>query len=99
MDGDVRGRDVVAAVLERGADAVAAFADSCVGQADGVKVVLVALDAGAVDFDLNNVGIDAVDGGAESFVEHVVIPISRKRGGKWGTRSRHAKSCGAKYLT
>jgi hypothetical protein len=72
VDGDVRGRDVVAAILQRGADAVAALADGGVGQADGVEVVLIALDAGAVDFHLNNVGIDAVDGGAESFVEHLV---------------------------
>ncbi len=70
VDGDVGGRNVVAAVLERGADAVAAFADGGVGQADGVEVVLIALDAGAVDFDLNDVGVDAVDGGAESFIEH-----------------------------
>jgi hypothetical protein len=32
-------------------------------------LVLVALDAGAVDFDLSNVGVDAVCG-AESLVEH-----------------------------
>ena len=70
IDGDVGGRDVVAAVLERGADAIAAFADGSVGQVDGVEVILVALDAGAVDFDLNNVGVDVVDRGAESFVEH-----------------------------
>src|ERR1035438_7938393 len=37
-------------------------------KADRVKMVLIALDAGAIDFHLNNVGIDAVDGGAESFV-------------------------------
>src|ERR1700686_2594514 len=58
---DVGGRDVVAAVLQRGADAVAAFAHSCVRQADGVEVVLIALDARAVDFYLNNIGIDAVN--------------------------------------
>ena len=61
IDGDVRGRDVVAAVFQRGADAVAAFAHSCVRQADGVEVVLIALDARAVDFYLNNIGIDAVN--------------------------------------
>ena len=63
-------RDVVAAVLQRGADAVAALADCGIGQADGVKVVLVGLDAGAVDFHLDDVGVDAVDGGAEGLVEH-----------------------------
>jgi len=71
VDGDLRGRNVVAAVLQSGADAVAAFAHSGVGQADGVEVILVALDAGAVDFHLNNVGVDAVDGGAESLIKHV----------------------------
>jgi len=70
VDGDMRGRDVVPAVFQRGADAVTALAHGGVGQANGVEVVLIALDAGAVDFHLNDVGIDAVDGGAESFVEH-----------------------------
>ena len=70
VDGDVRGRNVVAAVFQGGADAVAAFADGGVGQADGVKVVLVGLDAGAVDFYLDDVGVDAVDRGAEGLVEH-----------------------------
>ncbi len=36
IDGDVSGRDVVAAVLERGANAVAAFAHGCIGKADVV---------------------------------------------------------------
>ncbi len=58
-----------------------------------MEVVLIALDAGAVDFHLNNVGIDAVDGGAESFVEHVAnadnSPLLAKnaRMGHPGTRS------------
>ena len=83
VDGDMRGRDVVAAVFQRGADAVAALADSGVWQADGVEVVLIALDAGAVDLDLDDVGIDAVNGGAESFVEHEVeIPALRLRSGQ-----------------
>ena len=46
INGDVRGRNVVAAVLQRRAHPVAAFADSGIGQANGVKVVLIALDAG-----------------------------------------------------
>ena len=92
IDGDVRGRDVVAAVLQRGADAVAALAHGGVGQADRVEVVLIALDAGAVDFDLDNVGIDAVDGGAESFVEHEVkIPRFWRRARESG-HPGHTKS-------
>ncbi len=83
VDGDMRGRDVVAAVFQRGADAVAALADGGVGQADRVEVVLIALDAGAVHLDLDDVGIDAVNGGAESFVEHEVeIPALRLRSGQ-----------------
>ncbi len=35
-----------------------------------MKVVLVSLDAGAVDLDLDDIGIDAIDRGAESFIEH-----------------------------
>ena len=70
VDGDVGGRNVVAAVLQRRADAVAAFAHRGVGQADGVKVVFVLLDAGDVDLDLNDVGVDAVDGGTQGLVEH-----------------------------
>jgi hypothetical protein len=64
------GGNVVAAVLEGGADAVAAFADGGVGQADGVEMILVGLDAGAIDLYLNNVGVDPIDGGAEGLVEH-----------------------------
>ena len=64
------GGDVVTAVFQRGADAVAALAHGSVGQSDGVEMILIALDAGAVDFHLNDVGVDPVDGGAESLVEH-----------------------------
>jgi hypothetical protein len=35
-----------------------------------VKVVFVALDAGDVHFHFDNAGVDAVNGGAESFVKH-----------------------------
>ncbi len=70
VDSDVRGRDVVAAILQRGADAVAALTDGGVGQAHGVEVVLIALDARTVDFHLNDVGINPVNCGAESLVEH-----------------------------
>ena len=67
-----RRRNVAPAILQRGRDAVATLADGGVGQANGVEVVLIGLDARNVDLDLNNVGVDAVDGGAESFVEHEV---------------------------
>ena len=55
-----------------------------VGEADGVEVVLVGLDAGAVDFDLHDVGVDAIRCGAECFVKH----SAALRSGGWdeGTR-------------
>lgn len=64
------GWNVVSAVLERGADPVAALAHRGVGQTHRVEVVLIALATGAIDFDLDDVGIDSVDSGAESFIEH-----------------------------
>ena len=41
VDGDVRGRNEVAGVLDGGAHAVAALAHGGIGQADGVEVVLI----------------------------------------------------------
>jgi hypothetical protein len=35
-----------------------------------MKVVLVGLDTRTVDFHLDDIGIDAIDRGAKSFVEH-----------------------------
>jgi hypothetical protein len=70
----VRRRDVVAAILQRGAHPVAAFAHSGVGQTHGVEVVLVGFDPGAIDFHLNDIGVDAVDCGAEGLIEHGCAP-------------------------
>ena len=64
------GRNVVAAIFQRSAHPVAALAHGCVGQADGMEVILIGLDAGAIDFYLNNIGVDTVDRGAEGLVEH-----------------------------
>ncbi len=66
----MRGRNQVAGVLDGGADAVAALAHGCIGQTDGVKVVLVGDHAAVIDFYIDEVGVDAVDGCAESFKEH-----------------------------
>ena len=66
----MRGRNQVAGVFDGGADAVAALAHGGVGQADGVEVVLLGDDAAVVDLDVNEVGVDAVDGRAEGFEEH-----------------------------
>src|SRR5689334_23340236 len=57
-------------------------------------MVLIALDAGAVDLDLDNVGVDAVDSGAESFVEHgVKIPASRTERERRGGRGHKVLMC------
>ena len=70
VDGDAGGGEVEAGVLDGGADAVARLADGGVGEADGGEGLFLGLDAGEVDFDVDDVCVDAVDGGAASFEEH-----------------------------
>src|SRR6185437_2726935 len=70
VDGDVGGRNVVAAVLQRRADTLAAFAHRGIGQADGDKVVFVGSDAGDVNLNLDHVGVNAIDSGTESLNKH-----------------------------
>jgi hypothetical protein len=70
VDGDEGGRDGVAGVLDGGTDAVAAFAHRGVGQADGVKVILVHDHTAVVHLDFDEVGVDSVDGRTEGFEEH-----------------------------
>ncbi len=72
VDGDVRRRHVEPGVLDGGADAVAALAHGGVGQADGMEVILIGLDSGEVDLDVNDVRVNAVDSSAEGFEEHKV---------------------------
>ena len=64
------GGNIVAAIFQRGADAVAAFAHRSIGQSDGVKVVSSVLMPETVDFNLNEVGVDSINRGAESLIEH-----------------------------
>jgi len=64
-----------ATALCRGREAAEAAAQEAeygmmTGQADGVEVILVGLDAGTVHLDLDNVGINAVNRGAKGLVEH-----------------------------
>jgi hypothetical protein len=40
------------------------------GQTDSVKVIFGSLDARDIDFDLDDAGVDAIDCGTQSFVEH-----------------------------
>ena len=78
-------QNVAAAVLQSGADAVPGFAHCRIEPADGMEVVLIALHAGAVDFDLDDVGVDAVDRCAESLQSIwrlAVIPMVRRRSGQ-----------------
>ena len=70
VDGDAGGREIEAGVLDGGADAVARLADGGVGEADGGEGFLIELDAGEVDFYVDDVGVDAVDSGAAGFEEH-----------------------------
>jgi hypothetical protein len=65
-----------------------------------VEVVLVGLDAEAVDLDLNDVGVHAIEGGAKSLIEHggttsedLRIPTSRKEREKWETRLQSHPAC------
>lgn len=70
IDGDVRGRDQVAGVLDSGTDAIAAFADGGIGKTDGVEVILLGDCAAVIDFDVDQVGVNPINGGAKGFKEH-----------------------------
>ena len=70
VDGDAGGGKVEAGVLDGGADAVARLADGGVGEADGGEGFFLGFDAGEVDFHVDDVCVDAVDGGAASLEEH-----------------------------
>jgi hypothetical protein len=69
IDGDALAvREFVAAIAHGGLDAFAAFFDGVVGEADDVEVLHA---SGAdVDLDFDEVSVDAIDGGTESFEEH-----------------------------
>ena len=66
IDGNMGGRNIVRAVLQRRANPVAAFAAH--GQAHSVKVVFLHFDAGDPHFD--DVGVNAVNGGTQGLIEH-----------------------------
>ena len=70
VNGDVGGRNVVAAILQSRANALAALPHRGIGQADGGEVVLVGFYRRNIDFNLNQVRVDAIDGGAKCLVEH-----------------------------
>jgi hypothetical protein len=70
IKGDLGGWNVIAAVFQRRADAVAAFADGSILQSDSVKVVFRHFDARNVHFHFDDVGVNTVNGGAQVFIKH-----------------------------
>ena len=65
IDGDLRGRNVIATVFQRRPNPVAALAHRCVGKSDRMEMILVALDPGAVHFHLDDVRVYPINCGAE----------------------------------
>ncbi len=70
IDGDLCRWNIVAAIFQRRANSVAAFADSRIRQADRVKVVFLHFDAGDIHFHFNDVGVNAIDSGTQGLIEH-----------------------------
>jgi hypothetical protein len=64
-------RDIVAGILQRRPNALAALAHRRIRQPDRHEVVAVIQPyARDIDLDLDDIGIDAVHSGAESLEEH-----------------------------
>ena len=61
FDGDASGGDVEAGVLDGGADAVATLAYGGVAKPYGVEDLFFKLDAGEINLDVDNVGIDSIN--------------------------------------
>ena len=70
VDGDKRGRNHVAGVLDGGAHPVAALAHRGVGQAHGMEGILFRNRAAVIHLNVNDVGVDAVDSRAEHLEKH-----------------------------
>jgi hypothetical protein len=58
-------------ILQRSTDAFPALAHGSIGQADGIELVLSGSDSRNIYFNLDDVGIDAVNSRAQSFEKHV----------------------------
>ena len=56
--------DVIPTIFQSGSHTVAAFPNRRVWQTYGVEMIFIGLDPGNIDFDLDDVGIDAIDCGA-----------------------------------
>src|SRR6185312_496391 len=74
IDGDPGGRDVEAGVLDGAAHAVTRFAHGGVGQADGGEQFFFEDNAREVDLNIDDRGVNAVDGGAAGCEEHRTCP-------------------------
>ena len=77
VDGDAGGRNVEAGVLDGGADAVARLAHGGVGQADGGELSLSRTTPEKSTSTSMMLGVDAVDGGAAGFEEHMATGTLR----------------------
>ena len=73
IDRDGGRRNLEAGVFDRGAHPLARLAHCRVGQADHVEAVLHQLDAGEVDFHVDKVCVNAVNGSAERFGKHKYV--------------------------
>ena len=73
IDGDAGGGKIEAGVLDGGTDAVARLSNGGVGEADGGKGFFQGFDSGEVDLYVDDVRVDAVNGGAASFEEHCLM--------------------------
>ena len=93
INGDLGGWDVIAAVFQRRADPVAAFADSSIGQADSMKVVFRHFDARDIHFHFDNVGVNTVNGGAQGFIKHRNSSGHTKGRTRMGDSCRHHSRC------
>ena len=65
-----RGRNVVSAILQRGSHALAALAHGSIGQANGGETFVICLDPGDIDFHVDHIGINPINGSAAGFIEH-----------------------------
>jgi hypothetical protein len=63
-------RDVVSAVLEGSANAITAFAHGGVRKAYGAESFFGSTDGGYVDFDIDDVGINAEHGSTQRLEQH-----------------------------
>ncbi len=67
---DLARRNIVAAVLERRLHALSALLYGGIRETDGKELVIALCDSRDIDFHLDEVGIDPINGSAEGLVKH-----------------------------